>query len=160
MARCSRYLFFLARCHHAPAFCGRLFRRSKAVPINPAGSPQPNDVLLDDSTGTSPSQDHIELGILRTPPPQHDQVPQFAQEQNSTSPPTSAPLAAATVSLAVPPDSHHARPRALRRHRGSDASAGSGSADSEGGSSGPPTPRIQRKKEYDHSKTVPWVVSR
>lgn len=63
-----RYMFFLARCGHAPAFCGRLFQRLRTSPEEPAADgvellergqspnlPRPRNVSLSGDEGSVPS---------------------------------------------------------------------------------------------------------
>ena len=50
----SRYLFFLARCHHAPEFCGRLFHRRATAPAAFASTPSP---ITPEATSTTPAGD-------------------------------------------------------------------------------------------------------
>jgi len=166
LTSCHRYMFFLARCRHAPQFCGRLFRRTRMDGTDSRS-------LHDDTT--MPHLERLAFGSMETTPsstttrsegPENGMAGYELEEV-----PTSA-------NLSVPPDPRRSRvrtgnstPPSSARPRiashgsqmtveSSDTSMSSVEDDSlDMDTVIPPRPnRITRQINYDKSKTVPWVV--
>jgi len=163
---CHRYMFFLARCHHAPQFCGRLFRRTRMDATDGSS-------LHDDTT--MPHLEGLVFGSMETTPSSITTGSEGAEDGMAGYELEEVPVSA---SLTVPPDRRRSRVRTGNSTPASSARPRTASCDSqttvgssdismnsvEGDSSdmetviSPRPVRITRQIRYDKSKTVPWVV--
>lgn len=159
-----RYMFFLARCRHAPQFCGRLFRRTRMSTTD--GSDHDNAVATppsewptvgEDETGptrtstatTDGSAEDREAGYMLEQHPSRASLTVPIDSHRSPAPTGSGilPLSVSPCSCAVSHDSQATT-------GSSDISVSSVEDNSSGAVSRPRTPQ----SNYDKTKTVPWVV--
>jgi hypothetical protein len=157
-------MFFLARCHHAPQFCGRLFRRTQTNATD--GSSLHDDI-------TMPHLEGLVFGTMETTPSSTITGSEGAEDgmigHELDEMPASASLSVCADPRRSPVRTGDSTPMSSTRPRvashGSQMTVESSdissveddSSDMETVISSRPI-RITRQIKYDKSKTVPWVV--
>jgi hypothetical protein len=160
-------MFFLARCRHAPQFCGRLFRRTQMDATD-------GGAMCDDTTGAPPlarsAFGYGEAGPSSTAAMDNrtenemagHELQQLSSRSSLTVPRNPRLSHAPTGNPAFPPSAGHrprmASPASQTTTGGSDINMSSAEDNPSDMETASPGPRITRKTRYDKSKTVPWVV--